>query len=95
MAGKLDQSLDEILSTHRRTANRPSHGRRHKGNKDSTAPATSPVGGVKKATKASTRGGRASVPTGPSAGSVDGKIIVSNLVRWNFSKFLAGIANFS
>ncbi|KAI9787112.1 MAG: hypothetical protein M1839_003347 [Geoglossum umbratile] len=79
MAGKLDQSLDEILSTQRRTANRPSHGRRHKGSKDSAAPAASPVGGVKKNTKASNRGGRTSVPTGPSAGSVDGKIIVSNL----------------
>lgn len=82
MSGKLDQSLDEIVSTHRRGAGRGGRGARRstRPTRSAAAPAApaAPVGGVKKHTKA--RGG-AKVPTGPSAGARgDSKILISNLV---------------
>ncbi|KAI9778227.1 MAG: hypothetical protein M1816_004165 [Peltula sp. TS41687] len=81
MSAKLDQSLDEIVNTQRRSARR-GRGRRASGatkRSGNTTPAA-PVGGVKKSTRATrsttTRG---NIPTGPAAGSGDSKIIVSNL----------------
>ena len=74
MSGKLDQSLDEILST------KPTGGRRST-RKTARPAAPAPVGGVKKNTKpvrgaaAKPSSGKAPRPTGES------KIIVSNLVR--------------
>jgi THO complex subunit 4 len=77
MSGKLDQSLDEILST-RRKANR---GRRpHKPAKASGAVISAPVGGIKKSVK-SARSATKGVPTGPSATPKESKIIVTGLVR--------------
>lgn len=76
MSGKLDQSLDEILSTKKRT---PASARGRRSTRETAAPA--PVGGVKKNTRpargaaAKPSSGKAPRPTGES------KIIVSNLVR--------------
>jgi THO complex subunit 4 len=77
MSGKLDQSLDEILSTQRRSATRGRRGRRAPQAGRTTAVAA-PIGGVKKSTKPA-KGAVKAIPTGPS-GSGDSKIVVSNLV---------------
>ena len=79
MSGKLDQSLDDILSTRRKAAGRRGRGRRvPTGTRVVTA---APSGGIQKNVK-NTRGAtRAAAPNGPAAGSGDSKIIVSNLVR--------------
>ncbi|KAG6360620.1 hypothetical protein INS49_011684 [Diaporthe citri] len=76
MSGKLDQSLDEILSTKRTPA-----GGRRSTRKTARPAAPAPVGGVKKNTKpargaaAKPSSGKAPRPTGES------KIIVSNLPK--------------
>lgn len=78
MSGKLDQSLDEILSTRRTSSTRTRRGRggaRVSGRSDATP---APVGGVKKSTKPAA--GAKAVPTGPSGRNSEGKISVSNLV---------------
>lgn len=81
MSGKLDQSLDEILSTRRKTAGRRGRAGRRVGNGTKTATVTS-VGGIQKNTRgAKTAPAKAAVPSGPAAGSGESKIIVSNLVR--------------
>ena len=79
MSGKLDQSLDEIVSTHRRGAGRARGNRRGTRPAARQAPAVpaAPVGGIKKNIK--TKGG-AKVPTGPSSVRGDSKILISNLV---------------
>lgn len=82
MSGKLDQSLDEILSSRRHSARRGGRGayRHTNTNRRTVAP---PVGGIKKnhATTRNTRGaGRQVVPSGPADGVGASKIIVSNLV---------------
>ncbi|KAI9679558.1 MAG: hypothetical protein M1817_005580 [Caeruleum heppii] len=80
MSGKLDQSLDEILSTQRRSARRGRGRGAAAKNTTTRASVAAPAGGVKK-----TRGAKASkptkavTPTGPAVGSGDSKIIVSNL----------------
>ena len=75
MAGKLDQSLDEILST-RRTAGR---GRGRAGRRTVNG-RTAPAGGIQKNTaKTATKVAGKSTGTVPAGG--DSKIIVSNLVR--------------
>jgi len=79
MSGKLDQSLDEILSTQRRTSRGPRRGRRAPQAGRAVAVAA-PVGGVKKATRTA-KGAVKAVPTGPSAGSGNSKIVVSNLPK--------------
>lgn len=79
-AGKLDRSLDEILKDRRANARRPRRARPANGAK-AAAPAAAPVGGVKKTTKPTKSAGKAAIPTGPSSGSGESKIIVSNLVR--------------
>jgi THO complex subunit 4 len=79
MSGKLDQSLDDILKTSRRSVPKGGRGRGRKvtrpGRPTAAAP---PVGGVKKATKQA-KGAVKGVPTGP-AGNYESKIQVSNLV---------------
>ena len=80
MSGKLDQSLDDILKTSRRSAPKGARGRggRRVGHPGRPAAAAAPVGGVKKTVKQAKGTGKA-VPTGPS-GSGESKIQVSNLV---------------
>lgn len=79
MSVKLDQSLDEILSSRRQTARRGGRGGRRAANSD-RASAVAPVGGVKKTTRTTRGSARAVVPSGPASGTGDSKIIVSNLV---------------
>ncbi|KAI9810674.1 MAG: hypothetical protein M1827_006133 [Pycnora praestabilis] len=86
MSGKLDQSLDEILSTRRNAARGRGAGRgrgrpRRAPNpvKSNGASVAAPVGGVKKNTKPARGSGKAAVPTGPAGRSGEGKIMVSNL----------------
>jgi len=73
MSGKLDQSLDEILSTQKRGS------RTRRAPSGRTTAVAAPVGGIKKPAKAA-RGAVKAIPTGPSGGSGDSKIVVSNLV---------------
>ncbi|TVY82426.1 mRNA export protein mlo3 [Lachnellula suecica] len=79
MSGKLDQSLDEILSTTRRTSvgrGRPTRTRRNNGAKPAPV---APSGGVRK----TVRGGKVTLqrtPTGPS-GNGESKIIVTGLPK--------------
>lgn len=81
MSGKLDQSLDAIISTGKTTGR--GRGRRATG-RGTGRQAAAPAGGIKKNTNNNTRAtrsaGKASVPTGPAAVSGDSKVIVSNLV---------------
>jgi THO complex subunit 4 len=81
MSGKLDQSLDEILSTQRRSAVRGKGGRRGRRVPQAgrTTAVAAPVGGVKKTPKQA-KGAVKAIPTGPSGGPSDSKIQVSNLV---------------
>ena len=79
MPGKLDQSLDEILSSRRTSARRGGRGGRRVPNATRTS-TVAPVGGVKKNTKSIKVSGK-SIPSGPAAGgNTESKIIVSNLV---------------
>lgn len=78
MSGKLDQSLDDIVSTRRKTGGRRGRGGRRAANGTRAANAA-PAGGIQKGAK-SGRGGPKAIPSGPAAGSGDSKIIVSNLV---------------
>ena len=81
MSGKLDQSLDEILSTRRKTAGHRGRGGRRVGTR-AKAVTAAPVGGIQKNTKgAKTAPAKSAVPSGPAAGNGESKIIVSNLVR--------------
>ncbi len=76
MSGKLDQSLDEILSTQRRNASRRRVPRRSAGN----AVKPSPVGGIHKNAKPAR--GNTTKPTGARIAGLIGesKVVVSNLV---------------
>lgn len=82
MSGKLDQSLDEILSTSKRVRTKRGGGRMNGRNGKPTAPA----GGIAKNNNRGGRGGAKNVPTGPAAGrkpaggSNGSKAIISNLV---------------
>ncbi|CAG8949615.1 hypothetical protein HYFRA_00007848 [Hymenoscyphus fraxineus] len=84
MSGKLDQSLDEILSsTNRRSSVRGGAKgsavtrRSRRTAKPTVAP---PVGGVKKPQRGGKTGAKA-IPTGPSGLSGESKILVSNLPK--------------
>src|ERR1700733_5341154 len=80
MSGKLDQSLDEILSTNKRSVIRgKGRGRRRASQPGRTSAAAAPVGGVKKKAKPA-KGAVKAIPTGPSGASGDSRIQVSNLV---------------
>lgn len=77
MSAKLDQSLDEILSSRRQGARR---GTRRRGAAASkAAAAAAPVGGVKKTTKAAKAAGKGAA-TGPTKATGESKIMVSGLV---------------
>ena len=78
MSGKLDQSLDEILST--KPAARRGRGRRAVSGRVNGGAAVAPTGGIKKNTRTTRATGKAMVPMGPASGSGDSKVIVSNLV---------------
>ena len=80
MSGKLDQSLDDILSSRPRGGRAARRGRRAvtAGTKVATP---APTGGVQKSTKATKATTKTAAPNGPAAGTGDSKIIVSNLVR--------------
>ena len=80
MSGKLDQSLDEILSTRRKTAGRRGRGGRRLGT-GTKATTAAPAGGVQKNTRGAKAAPKSAVPSGPAAGNGESKIIVSNLVR--------------
>lgn len=77
MSGKLDQSLDEILSTQRRTggARRRNPTRRVAGRPATTAP----VGGVQK-TKQARAATAKQTPARGAAAHGESKVVVSNLV---------------
>lgn len=80
MSGKLDQSLDEILST-KRSAHKGSRGRgRRAPAAGRTAGPVAPVGGVKKNQKSAKVTTKAT-PSGPTVAAVDSKIQVSNLPK--------------
>ena len=81
MSGKLDQSLDDILSSRPRGGRAARRGRRAvtAGTKVATR---TPAGGVQKSTKAAKASTKSAAPNGPAAGTGDSKIIVSNLVRY-------------
>ncbi len=78
MSGKLDQSLDEILSTQRRNAGQRRPVRRSTGH---PAAKPAPVGGIRKTAKPTRNS--AVKPGGAKTGGVIGesKVVVSNLVR--------------
>jgi len=82
MSGKLDQSLDEILSTNKSAVRGKGRlnrrGRRAPQAGRATA-VVAPVGGIKKNPKQA-KGAAKAIPTGPSGGTGDSKIQVSNLV---------------
>jgi len=81
MSGKLDQSLDEILSTNKRSVIRgKGRGRRRASQPGRTTATVAPVGGVKKNAKPA-KGAVKAVPTGPSAATGDSRIQVSNLPK--------------
>ena len=89
MSGKLDQSLDDILSTRRKTVGRRGRGRRvPTGNRVTTA---APAGGIQKSTRGTKGAAKAGAPKGPAAGNGDTKIIVSNLVSVVHSLNSAGL----
>lgn len=79
MSGKLDQSLDDIVGTRRKTGGRRGRGGRRAAN-GTRATNAAPTGGIQKGAKTG-RGAPKVIPSGPAAGSGDSKIIVSNLVR--------------
>jgi hypothetical protein len=74
-SGKLDQTLDEILSTQRQAAGR----RRSVRRSTRTAAKQAPVGGIQKNTKPA-RNAAKQVPTKATGPIGESKIIVSNLV---------------
>ncbi|TPX17055.1 uncharacterized protein E0L32_012289 [Thyridium curvatum] len=77
MSGKLDQSLDEILSTQRRSAGRRRSTRRSTGQPARAAP----VGGIQKNTKPA-RGNTSKTAPAKAAGATGvSKIVVSNLPK--------------
>jgi THO complex subunit 4 len=75
-----NQSLDEILSTQRCSANRGNRrGGRRASHRSRTAATAAPVGGVKENVKTAKVAGKA-IPTSPSAASGESKIVVSGMV---------------
>ncbi len=77
MSGKLDQSLDEILSTQRRTVG----GRRQAPRRSTRRPTTTaPVGGVQKTSKQPRTAVNKQIPAKAAGGNGESKVVVSNLV---------------
>lgn len=82
MSGKLDKSLDEIISTQRRSSVRGRGARRNARRPGAAKPAVAaPVGGIKKNTKQANKGAAKAVPTGPSGGNSEGRILVSGFPK--------------
>lgn len=80
MSGKLDKSLDEIIST-QRTAGRGRTRTRTRRTATGKAGVAAPVGGIKKTVKGAKGAGK-QIPTGPSGlGSGEGRILVSGLPK--------------
>ncbi|KAI0161556.1 RNA recognition domain-containing protein [Xylariaceae sp. FL1272] len=79
MSGKLDQSLDAIISTQRRgtPAGRRRNPRRAAGRPTTTAP----VGGVQKTSKQPRNAGAKQAPAKAPRGNVESKVVVSNLPK--------------
>ncbi|RYO77718.1 hypothetical protein DL766_006984 [Monosporascus sp. MC13-8B] len=78
MSGKLDQSLDEILSTQRRAAG----GRRRSQRRSSGRPApAAPVGGVQKNLKQPRAAATKQAPAKATGGHGESKVVVSNLPK--------------
>ncbi|KAK2038608.1 hypothetical protein LZ31DRAFT_532966 [Colletotrichum somersetense] len=78
MSGKLDQSLDEILSTQRRSAGGRRSQRRSTGGRPAAA---APVGGVQKTSKPARAAANKPNAAKPAQGTGDSKVIVSNLPK--------------
>lgn len=80
MSGKLDQSLDDILSSRPRGGRGGRRGSRRAPTAGTKVSTRAPVGGIQKSTKTAKGSAKAAAPNGPAAGTGDSKIIVSNLV---------------
>ncbi|KUJ23204.1 uncharacterized protein LY89DRAFT_703801 [Mollisia scopiformis] len=80
MSGKLDKSLDEIISTQRRSSVRGRGTRRTRRPGASKPVAVAPVGGIKKNPRQA-KGAAKAVPTGPSGGNTEGRILVSGFPK--------------
>ncbi|KAK4142969.1 uncharacterized protein C8A04DRAFT_29369 [Dichotomopilus funicola] len=80
MSGKLDQTLDEILTTQRRNQQGRRRSTRRTAGSTTRAAPTAPAGGVQKSTKA-TRGANKPTPAKGAGQTGESKIMVSNLPR--------------
>lgn len=78
MSERLDKSLDEIIGTQRRSSVRGKGGRRIR--RGGAQPAATPVGGIKKNPK-HVKGAVKAIPTGPSGGTGEGKIMVTGFPK--------------
>ncbi|EFQ29997.1 RNA recognition domain-containing protein [Colletotrichum graminicola M1.001] len=78
MSAKLNQSLDEILSTQRRSAGGRRSQRRSTGGRPAAA---APVGGVQKTSKPARASANKPNAAKPAQGTGDSKVIVSNLPK--------------
>jgi THO complex subunit 4 len=90
MSGKLDQSLDEILSTQRKAGGR--RGRNPARRASGRIATTAPVGGVQKNSKKPQAAAK-QAPAKASGGPGDSKVVVSNLVSTGLHPF-AGLLFF-
>jgi THO complex subunit 4 len=78
MSGKLDKSLDEILSSRPRGG--PAGRRRSQRRSSGRLATTAPVGGIQKTTKPTRAAAAKTAPIKAGARTSDSKVIVSNLV---------------
>ncbi|KAI1388906.1 uncharacterized protein F4822DRAFT_261839 [Hypoxylon trugodes] len=78
MSGKLDQSLDEIVSTQRRAAGGRRRVPRRSAGRATTA---APVGGVQKTSKPPRAAATKQVPAKAGGGNGESKVVVSNLPK--------------
>ncbi|KAI3327766.1 RNA recognition domain-containing protein [Xylariaceae sp. AK1471] len=78
MSGKLDQSLDEILSTQRRAVGRRRGTQRRSAGRPA---ATAPVGGVQKTSKQPRNAATKQAPAKNAGGNGESKVVVSNLPK--------------
>lgn len=79
MSGKLDQSLDEILSTQRRAAGGRRPNQRRSARRAVTA---APVGGVQKTSKQPRAAAAKQIPAKAAGVHGESKVVVSNLVSY-------------
>ncbi|KAI0137228.1 hypothetical protein BJ170DRAFT_49234 [Xylariales sp. AK1849] len=80
MSGKLDQSLDEIVSTQRKAGGRRG-GRTNPRRSAGRPTTTAPVGGVHKNSKKPQAAASKQAPAKAFGGNGDGKVVVSNLPK--------------